>query len=153
MAITSVPKATGNSTGTQMKGKQFELKAQDFIKMMITQLQNQDPTSPAKNEELLAQMSQIGQLQSSTALNESLKGMVLQNQIGSAGNMIGKAVEGLDDDNETIKGIVNSVRVEGDSVVLELDNGHKLAMGRITSIASAPATSRGVTAGTQTAAQ
>src|SRR3712207_7626159 len=49
-----------------------------FIKMMITQLQHQDPMQPAKNEELLAQMSQIGQLQSATSLQETLKGLVTQ---------------------------------------------------------------------------
>ena len=56
----------GSPQGTQVRSKNFELKTEDFIKMMITQLQNQDPMEPAKNEELLAQMSQIGQLQSST---------------------------------------------------------------------------------------
>ena len=130
-----------------MKGKQFELKAQDFIKMMITQLQNQDPTAPAKNEELLAQMSQIGQLQASTTLTESIKGMVLQNQIGSAGNMIGKSVQGLNDANEQVKGIVNSVRVENDNVMLELDNGKTLALGRVTAIAEAPNTAKGMANG------
>ena len=103
--------------------------------MMITQLQNQDPMEPAKNEELLAQMSQIGQLQTSTALQESLKGMVLQNQIGSAGNLIGKTIEGLDGRNEKVTGVVNSVRVEGDVVHLELDNGKRLPMSSVTKIA------------------
>jgi flagellar basal-body rod modification protein FlgD len=143
-------KGTGSATGTQMKGKKsFELKAEDFIKMMITQLQNQDPTSPAKNEELLAQMSQIGQLQSSTTLTEGIKGMVLQNQIGAAGNLIGKNVEGLDGQDKPVKGIVNSVRVEDNSVVLELDNGNKLPLGRVTSIAGATAAGNGtIAAGT-----
>ena len=130
--------AIGGSSTTPpntIKSKNFELKAEDFIKMMITQLQHQDPMEPAKNEELLAQMSQIGQLQSATLLQESLKGMVMQNQIGSAGNLIGKTVQGLDDKNEQIKGIVNSVRVEGDELFLELDSGKRLAMGRVTSIA------------------
>jgi flagellar basal-body rod modification protein FlgD len=130
-----------------MKGKKsFELKAEDFIKMMITQLQNQDPTSPAKNEELLAQMSQIGQLQSSTTLTEGIKGMVLQNQIGAAGNLIGKNVEGLDGQDKPVKGIVNSVRVEDNSVVLELDNGNKLPLGRVTSIAGTTAAGNGTVA-------
>jgi flagellar basal-body rod modification protein FlgD len=147
MAITSVAPNT-TSPGTQMKGKkQFDLKPQDFIKMMITQLQNQDPTSPAKNEELLAQMSQIGQLQASTTLTESIKGMVLQNQIGSAGNLIGKSVQGLTDTNEQVGGIVNSVRVQDDNVMLELDNGHTLALGRVTAIAPAPNTAKGMANG------
>jgi flagellar basal-body rod modification protein FlgD len=126
---------TSTTPPNTIKSKNFELKAEDFIKMMITQLQHQDPMEPAKNEELLAQMSQIGQLQSATLLQESLKGMVMQNQIGSAGNLIGKTVQGLDDKNEQIKGIVNSVRVEGDELFLELDSGKRLAMGRVTSIA------------------
>ena len=127
---------TTNSTTppNTIKSKNFELKAEDFIKMMITQLQNQDPLEPAKNQELLAQMSQIGQLQSSTMMQESLKGLVMQSQIGSAGNLIGKTVQGLDDKNEQIKGIVNSVRVENDKLFLELDNGHSLKLDRVTSI-------------------
>ncbi len=131
---------TSNATTppNTIKSKNFELKAEDFIKMMITQLQNQDPMEPAKNEELLAQMSQIGQLQSSTMMQESLKGLVMQNQIGSAGNLIGKTVQGLDDKNEPINGIVNSVRVEGDKLFLELDSGKRLSMERVTGIATAP---------------
>ena len=79
-------------------------------------------------------MSQIGQLQSSTNLTQSLKGMVLQNQIGSAAGMIGKQVEGMDADNQTVSGLVTSVRVLDDGVTLELDNGQALALDRITKI-------------------
>lgn len=120
----------------------MQLKTEDFIKMMITQLQNQDPMEPAKNQELLAQMSQIGQLQSSTTLQESLKGLVLQNQIGSAGNLIGRLVEGADANQESISGMVNSVRVNKDGVYLELDNGKELALSNVTNIASAPGPSQ-----------
>ena len=138
MAIAPTTSSAGSSQqqGNQIKSKNFELKTEDFIKMMITQLQNQDPLEPAKNQELLAQMSQIGQLQSATALQDSLKSMVMQNSLGSAGNLIGKTVEGLDDLNEKVRGVVNSVRVEGDLVYLELDTGKRLALGRVTSIAS-----------------
>ena len=146
MFTTPIP-AGGAAQGTQLKSKNFALKPEDFIKMMVTQLQNQDPTNPAKNDELLAQMSQIGQLQASTTLTDSIKGMVLQNQIGSAGNLIGKTVQGVDDQNNMVTGVVNSVKVNQDSVSLELDNGKSLALGKVTSIAAAPASSRGVTAG------
>ena len=40
------PSSSGNGN--------FKLKTEDFIKMMITQLQNQDPLEPAKNQELSA---------------------------------------------------------------------------------------------------
>jgi flagellar basal-body rod modification protein FlgD len=134
-AINSNSPASG---GNKIQSSKFDLKAEDFINMMITQLQNQDPMEPAKNEQLLAQMSQIGQLQSATQLQQSLSGMVLQNQIGSAGNLIGKTIQGLDGDNEQVQGVVNSVRVEKDKVFLELDNGKRLAMDRVTTIAPTP---------------
>lgn len=130
--------STPTNTGNRMPGtsNKLQLKAEDFVKMMITQLQQQDPMEPAKNDQLLAQMSQIGQLQSSTQLQESLQGLVQQNQIGSAAGLIGKSVQGLDADNSAIAGLVTSVRVEGNNVNLELDNGKSLALNRVTSIAT-----------------
>src|SRR5204863_2353428 len=117
--ITSAP---GPQLPASLQKNGLALKAQDFIKMMVTQLQNQDPLEPAKNDQLLAQMSQIGQLQSSTQLQESLKGLVLQNQIGSASTLIGKTVQGLDANDDPVTGTVTSVRVQDDGVSLELDN-------------------------------
>jgi flagellar basal-body rod modification protein FlgD len=126
----------------KLQSKNSALKAEDFINMMVTQLQNQDPLEPAKNSELLAQMSQIGQLQTSTALQDSLKSLVLQNNLGAAGNLIGKMVEGLDDNGEPLEGLVTSVRVEGDEVFLEMDSGKSLKLARVTAITSSaePAT-------------
>ncbi len=140
MAIPGVSSFSGNSAPSSGAKKNFELKTEDFIKMMVTQLQNQDPLEPAKNQELLAQMSQIGQLQSATSLQETLKGVVTQNQIGAAAGLMGKKVEGLDTEDDPVDGIVTSVRVEADGVSLELDNGKSLPLSRVTSIA-APATS------------
>lgn len=123
--------AGGNRAGVS----KFALKTEDFIRMMITQLQNQDPLEPAKNEQLLAQMSQIGQLQASQDLQTSLKSMVLQNNLGAASSLIGKMVEGQDPSGEAITGLVTAIRVENQNVMLELDSGKTLALGRVTGIA------------------
>jgi flagellar hook assembly protein FlgD len=95
---------------------------------------------PAKNEQLLAQMSEIGQLEASTSLQDSLKSLVLQNNIGAAGNLIGKMVQGLDARGGKIGGLVTSVQVQDGNVSLELDNGKQLMMDHVVSIGSAPAT-------------
>src|SRR3954469_7294881 len=101
----------GSSAPNQVAGKSKSLSTDDFIKMMITQLQNQDPLQPTSNQDLLAQMSQIGQLESSTDLQSSLKTMTLQNNLSSAGNLIGKMVTGQDDRGKPLQGLVNSVKV------------------------------------------
>lgn len=119
---------------------------------MVTQLQHQDPTQPESNDQLLAQMSQIAQLQSSTQLQTSLSQMVLQNQISSAGSLIGKSVQGLDDQANQLTGVVTSVRVQQNQVYLQLDNGGQLQMGNVTAI-TAPAGSTSAGASTNTAAK
>lgn len=131
--MTTAP-VTPSASPNKIQSKNFQLKTEDFIKMMITQLQNQDPLEPAKNQELLAQMSQIGQLQSTTTLQDSLKGIVLQNSLGSAGNLIGKMVEGMDQNGEKLNGLVTSVRVQDDSVYLELDSGKTVDLSKVTAI-------------------
>jgi flagellar basal-body rod modification protein FlgD len=134
--MTTSALSSAASPGNQIQSSKFKLKTEDFIKMMITQLQNQDPMEPAKNEQLLAQMSQIGQLEASQSLQASLKSLILQNNVGAASSLIGKMVQGQDESGEKIEGLVNSIRVEGDNVMLELDNGKAMSLTRLTSIAS-----------------
>jgi flagellar basal-body rod modification protein FlgD len=136
MSTTAVNGSSG-STSTVGTGK-YNLKTEDFIKMMVTQLQNQDPMEPAKNQELLAQMSQIGQLQSSSSLQDTLKTVMLQSQLTNSGAMIGKSIKAMDANGETITGTVNSVKVVDGSVSLELDNGLTTPLTNVTEIAGTP---------------
>lgn len=153
-AILRVPKAnsmttlaTSNNsntspTSTSSTTNKLNVNPSDFIKMMVTQLENQDPLQPTQSDQLLAQMSQIGQLQASTDLQSSLQGLVLQNQIGAASSLIGKTVSGIDSTKANISGVVNSVQVAGSNVNLELDNGKSLSLGQVTSIAQAATTAK-----------
>lgn len=49
------------------------LTADDFFKLLIAQLQNQDPTSPVGNDQLLQQLSTMRGLQSNIELSETLE--------------------------------------------------------------------------------
>ena len=93
---------------------------------------------PTGSDQLLAQMSQIGQLQSSTQMQDAITSMAQQSQIGSAGNLIGKNVSGTDAQHNPVAGIVDSVRVQSDGVYLELHTGQELSMANVTKIAPAP---------------
>jgi flagellar basal-body rod modification protein FlgD len=115
----------------------YNLQPSDFIKLMVTQLQNQDPTQPTSNQDLLAQMSQIGQLESSNQLQTTMQSVTLQTQVGSASALIGKSVSGIDSANNAITGVVNSVSVAGGSVSLNLADGSSLALTGLSSIQAA----------------
>ena len=113
--------------------------------MMVTQLQNQDPTQPTSNQEILQQISQIGQLQSADTLQTDLSTMVLQNSISSAGNLIGKTVTGIDSTGSTSAGIVNSVQVQNGNVALQLDSGKSMLLSNVQNIAQPAATAAAAT--------
>src|SRR6476660_7602605 len=102
------PTTPSQSTSNNLKG----MGAGDFLNLMITQLQQQDPLNPTDSNQLLTQMSQISNLQSNTTMADSLKSLTLQQSIGAAGNLIGKSVEGLDDAGQPVKGTVTSVKVQ-----------------------------------------
>jgi flagellar basal-body rod modification protein FlgD len=150
MSTTPVTSSSSTASTNQLTNdKSMNMTSSDFIKMMLTQLQNQDPLDPTKSQDLLTQVSQIGQMQSNTQMQTTLTNLALQTQIGSAGNLIGKSVEGMDDTTATVKGLVTSIRVESNQVYLELDSGKTLQLGKVTSISGGTGTT---TAGTTTAA-
>jgi flagellar basal-body rod modification protein FlgD len=107
----------------------------DFMKVMIAQLQHQDPLDPSKSDQLLTQMSQISQLQSNQAMQTNIEGLTLQQSIGAGGSLIGKTVVGLDETGAQITGVVTSLKVENKQVSLELDTGKALPISSITQIA------------------
>jgi flagellar basal-body rod modification protein FlgD len=143
--VAGLGSSTPTSSTNTLANPKSQLQVSDFINMMVTQLQNQDPLSPESNSDLLQQMSQIGQLQSSTQLTTSLQNMVIQNSLGSAGNLIGKTVQGLDTDGAPLQGVVDSVKVKGSDVFLELDSGKELNMTNVTSISATPTTAAAAT--------
>jgi flagellar basal-body rod modification protein FlgD len=135
-----LPPATGSTTTSTSTTTPAALNLQptDFLNMMITQLQNQDPLNPTSSSDLLNQMSQIGQLQSSNNLQSSLQSFGLQTSIASASSMMGKTVQGLDANSNPISGVVTSVQVASGNVSLSLDNGNSLPLASVTSISPGP---------------
>lgn len=111
------------------------LSSEEFIRVLTTELKNQDPFQPNDSAALLEQLSSIRNIESQSVLQEKIESLVLQNQIASASGMIGKVVQGLTDDSRNVVGVVDTVQVAGDRVVLSLHNGERLAMTRVNAIA------------------
>ena len=129
---------TGNSSSssstTAASNSSTNLTTQDFITMMVTQLQNQDPLNPTSSQDLLQQESAIGALQASTDTQTAMSAISQQTQIGSASSLIGKSVTGIDTANNSVSGVVNSVSVSSSAATLNLDDGSSVALSNISSI-------------------
>jgi flagellar basal-body rod modification protein FlgD len=139
-SLTSALNSGSSSSSTSGASAAASLTPDDFIKFMVTELQNQDPTDPTDANQMLSQMSEIGQLQSADTLQSSLTSMVQQNQVASASAMIGKLVQGTDANQNPLAGIVSAVQVSSSGVNLTLSTGATLPMNNVTAITNAPTT-------------
>ncbi len=139
--LTNLPTTT--STSSSSAANPYNLQPSDFIQMMVTQLENQDPMNPTSNADLMAQMSDIGQLESSTQMQTTLQSITLQTQIGSASALIGKSIQGIDANNSQASGTVTAVQVAGGQVNLQLDSGDTISLTNVSSITSAATSSTG----------
>ena len=79
-------KTTESVKEAASKVKEQTLTQQDFLTLLTTQLQAQDPTNPADNTELVSQMSQLSMVESLNSINTNMDGIIDQVQSSSALN-------------------------------------------------------------------
>lgn len=85
-----------------------ELGKDDFLKLLITQLQNQDPTSPMENTEFIAQMAQFSSLEQMTNMSTEFTKLANMLNSGEAVSLLGKNVE-IAAGESSISGVVEAV--------------------------------------------
>jgi flagellar basal-body rod modification protein FlgD len=107
-AIGSTPPA---ATGQDRNEALRDLDMDQFLQLMITELQNQDPLNPMENTEILQQISQIREIGATGRLTETLDAVLLGQNLTSATGMIGKTVKALSDDAKEVSGLVDRVSV------------------------------------------
>jgi flagellar basal-body rod modification protein FlgD len=120
--MSAIP-GTGNSSATNPTGTDAynDLQMEDFLKLMIAELQNQDPLNPMDNSELVGQISQMREITATDKMTETLDSVLLGQNISSATNLIGAEIDAISDDNQRVTGLVDRVSVADGQPKLHLD--------------------------------
>ena len=124
--MTQIPNINTASAGEQAFGSNNtlnELELDDFLNLMIAELQNQDPLNPLENDELIAQISQIREVGATEQLTETLNSVLLGQNIASATNLIGADVVALNDAGQRVSGNVRVVTITDGQPRLDLAIG------------------------------
>ena len=96
----------------------------DYMKLLITQLQNQNPLEPLDNNEMASQLAQFSQLQQLESLNSSFADVLSTTQRNYANSLIGKEITFVSEDetgaSSITSGIVEEVinNVDGKTVLI-----------------------------------
>lgn len=119
---------TSQASGSATNGaKTNSLGKDDFLKLLVTQLENQDPLNPMDNTQFIAQMAQFSELEQMQNVNKTLL-------ITQAASLIGRDVTWQDTSGAVKQGTVNAVQVTADAVNVQVgDNGY-VAVDKITTI-------------------
>ena len=99
---------------------------EDFLKLMTTQLQNQDPYAPMENADFIAQMAQFSTVTGITDMGQSLKGIsnqLSEFRIATATNMLGNSVlvpgtKAYPDGNGAVHGVIDLPAASGTTNVV-----------------------------------
>jgi flagellar hook assembly protein FlgD len=113
--ITGTIPPTGVQTGstTPPVERKKTLDSEVFLKLLVTQLTNQDPSSPMNTNEMISQTTQLASMEQLTALSATSTESFALSMRQTAAALIGHEAQYVDDDGVTQKGIVTSVSYAG----------------------------------------
>jgi flagellar basal-body rod modification protein FlgD len=129
--------ASGNSTQSSGQNGFAALTSQDFLKMLITELQNQDPTQPVSNSELLQQLSQMQALQSNVELKSTLDNFANNEQIASGASFLGKVVSGTDANNNQVSGVADQIFMQNGTLMIGIGSS-AISVANVTGVSLSP---------------
>ena len=93
-----------------------------FLKLLVAQLRNQDPSAPVDASQMVAQSAQLTMVDRLNDIADTLTSSAAGDRLAVAGSMIGREITfGASGRDSTA--IVDSVRVDGDTLVLRTTLG------------------------------
>jgi flagellar basal-body rod modification protein FlgD len=110
----------------------------DYMKLLITQLQNQNPLEPMDNNEMASQLAQFSQLSQLETMNLSFSEALVNAERTYANSLIGKEITFLAEDEfgdtEVTSGNVKQIINDVDGSILLTIGDHILGLDGVISI-------------------
>lgn len=128
---TTIPTGA-NSTSTSTSKTAVDY--QSFLKLLIAEMKNQDPTKPMDSTQYVAQLATFSQVEQSVQTNTKLDQIMSSSALSQADALIGRSITSADG---TTTGTVASVRLASSGLIAVLQNGTEVAVGPGVSVKAA----------------
>ena len=123
-STTTLPTAqTGTTSGSAQAAATLDYNA--FLKLLIAQLQNQDPTNPVDSTEYMAQLAAFSNVEQAIRTNAKLDSLLTASALTQADGLIGRTVTS---DDGRISGKIEAVRITSSGAVALLAGGKEVAL-------------------------
>jgi flagellar basal-body rod modification protein FlgD len=115
--------STANSTDQTSK---TAVDYQSFLKLLVAEMKNQDPTNPMDSTQYVAQLAAFSQVEQSVQINTKLDQLLQSSSLAQADALIGRTVTSADG---KVTGKVAEVRLLSDGIVAVLEGGKEITVG------------------------
>ena len=114
-----------------------QISIQDFLKILVAQLNNQDPMKPMDNQEFVTQMAQFTSLQQTQEMNTKISSLLVQQATSQSIGLLGRSVD-VTSSGSNVTGTVKGINfVNGEpQLTVTLDTGAVLTNVTLSSLVS-----------------
>jgi flagellar basal-body rod modification protein FlgD len=133
IGATSAASSASATASTLSLGGGSQLGKQDFLKLLIAQLRNQDPMKPMEDKEFIAQLAQFSSLEALQSMDQRLQALSGAQALEQAAALIGKQVQANLADGSQLQGAVTEVRVVGGTPRLVV-NGQTVDLDQVVNV-------------------
>lgn len=110
----------------------------DYMKLLVTQLQNQNPLEPMDNSEMASQLAQFSQLQQLESMNSNFANVLSSTERSYASSLIGKEISFVSESEtgsrDITNGIVEEVINNVDGEIVLVTANHTIALDGVISV-------------------
>ena len=99
---------------------------ESFLKLLVAEMKNQDPTKPMESTDFVAQLATFSQVEQSVQSNSKLDQILQSTALSQAGSLIGREITSADGKTS---GIIAEVKIKSDGVVAVLEGGKEVTVG------------------------
>lgn len=122
-SVSAYSSAAAQSTASAASSSTLDYNA--FLKLLLEQLKNQDPTEPMKSTDYMAQMATFSQVEQTVKTNNKLDALLASSTLTQVDGVIGRTVTSPDG---SVSGVVKSVLITTDGAVANLESGKQILL-------------------------
>jgi flagellar basal-body rod modification protein FlgD len=124
-AIQGTGQLTRATAPSETAGTPQTLGYEAFLRLLVTQMQNQDPLEPTSNTEYVAQLATFSNVEQNVITNQRLSALLTATAVGDAQSLIGRTLS----DGSGTGGTVAKVTLTSDGTVATLEGGRTILVG------------------------
>jgi flagellar basal-body rod modification protein FlgD len=124
MTVSAVDSTTSSPT-SQAQSK-ATVDYDSFLRLLVAELKNQDPTKPMDSTDFVAQLATFSQVEQTIQTNTKLDQMLQSSALAQADSLIGREITTADGKTT---GVVAEVKITSDGITAVLANGTQVAVG------------------------